>query len=586
MKFKGTLWMAALFFGLVLYYYLVDIPAEKKQTEEKERAEKILLFETGQVEEFILKKKDETIHLKRKSPKDWELLKPVQARADASAASSLLSLLQSARFSRVVEDSAQDLAVYGLKEPSMEITLQLKGEGKKTLLVGDDHPMSQYLYIKRGDENKVLLAGVNRKDFNKSVFDLRDKRLLRFQNEEVVRIKFQNDGKSFELSKLNEQWEINDGKKTKGDGDEIVRFLGLVRDFKVKKFLDENPDSLKEFGLDTPNARLILETGKDNKPMTLLVGNELGNEGFYGKIEGAKNVVLFGNQLVKTLSKTPIDFLSKTLLEFKQENVARIHLQTEEEKILISRNKDDAWEIIEPSEADADSSTMNSLLFDLKATRVNEYVNTSKKSPEFFGLDTAKKTLTLDLGEDKSWSLELGNKSRDDQNYFARRAGEESIFTISSDSVEKLFRTLHDLKNKKLLNFDKDAVSKISIEYPDKTFELEKSNEDWSLTKPEKIKKVEVFIGKDILWSLNGLEYESIVEPSPEDDDSGLGQPTVSVTFWTGKDLEKGGRVIVGKKVESKAEYFARVNESATVYKIKAHLVESLPKEVGKFKKQ
>jgi Domain of unknown function (DUF4340) len=585
MKFKGTVWMAALFLGLVLYYFLVDIPAEKKQNEEKERAEKILLFETDQVEEFILKKKDVTIHLKRQSPKDWELLKPVQAKADSPTASSFLSLLKSARFSRVVEDSAKDLSVYGLKEPSMEITLQLKDKNKKTLLVGDDHPMNQYLYVKRHDGNKVLLAGANRKDFDKSVFDFRDKSLLQFKNEEVATIKFQNDGKSFELSKLNEQWEIIHGRKSKGDADEVIRFLGLVRNFKVKKFLDENPDSLKDYGLDTPSARLTLETGKDNNPLTLLVGNKLENEGFYGKIESANNVVLFGKQLVKTLSKMPVDFMPKTLLDFKQEDVSQIHLQTQEEKILIAREKEDAWKIIEPIEADVDLSTLNSLLFDLKAARVNEYVNTSIKTAELFGLDMAKKVLTIDLGGDKSWTLELGNKSRDGQHYFARRAGEESIFTIGSDTVEKLFRSLHDLKNKKLLSFDKDAVNKISIEYPEKTFELQKSNENWSLTNPEKIKKVQGFIGKDILWSLRGLEYESIVKPSLGDEDSGLNRPTVSITVWTEKDLQVG-KVMVGKKVENKAEYYARVDGDSNLYKIKALLLESLHKDLKKFNKQ
>ena len=101
MKFKGTVWMAAAFLGIVLYYYLIDIPAEKKQSLEKERAEKILLFETGRVEEFILGKKDATFHLKRKGPDNWELLKPVRAKADTHTASSFLSLLQSARFSSI-----------------------------------------------------------------------------------------------------------------------------------------------------------------------------------------------------------------------------------------------------------------------------------------------------------------------------------------------------------------------------------------------------------------------------------------------------------------------------------------------------
>ena len=57
--------------------------------------------------------------------------------------------------------------------------------------VGDDHPMNQYLYVKLADETKVLLAAGNRKDFDKSLFDLRDKSLLKFKDEEVAQIKFQ-----------------------------------------------------------------------------------------------------------------------------------------------------------------------------------------------------------------------------------------------------------------------------------------------------------------------------------------------------------------------------------------------------------
>ncbi len=586
MKFKGTVWMAALFLGLVLYYYLVDIPAEKKQIEEKERSGKIILFETEKVEGFIFENKGSALHFKRKSSTDWELLKPVQAKADTETVSSFLSFLQSAKFSRIVEDSAKDLSVYGLKKPSMKITLQLKGEDNKTLLVGDDHPMSKYLYVKRADDNKVLLAGANRNVFDKSLFDFRDKILLQFKDEEIAGIKFLSDGESFGLNKQGGQWDIVDGRKTQADGDEVKNFLRLVRNFKVKKFLDEKPDSLASYGLDAPLMRLTLETGKEGEALALLVGKKFEDEGYFGKIENANNIVLLGNQLVKTLSKKAVDFMPKTLLGFKQEDVSKIQLETDDEKILLARKKEGDWKLIKPIEADADVSTVNSLLFDLKSARVKEYVKTSFTEAELFGLDSPKKIMTVDFGDEKPWTLELGNKSSDGQNYFGRRAGEALIFSIGTDTVDKLFRSLHDLKNKKLLNFEKDAVQKIVLEYPDKTFEMQKSKEDWSLTKPEKIKTVQGFIGKDILWSLNGLEYQSIVDPPLDDKDSGMSQPTVTVTVWAGKDKKVAGKIIVGKKVEDKAEYFARVEGNSNLYRIKAGLLESLPKDVQKFKNQ
>ena len=588
MKFKGTIGMAALFLGIVLYYYLVDVPAEKKHREEKERAEKILPFEIGRVEGLRLVKKNRTLHLRRKSPGEWELLEPVKAKADAQTVHSFLSLLQSARYSRVVEDSAKDLAVYGLQEPSLTIILQLKDRGEKTLLVGDDHPMTQYLYVKRKQGNKVLLAGANRNDLDKSLFDLRDKNLLDFKVEKIAKIKFQNAGEAFTLMQQNGEWQFDGDVKAKGDVGEIKSFLRQVHNFTVKKFIDENPESLAQYGLDAPLRQLTLETLGENKAsMTLLVGNKLKDDGFYGKVEGANKVVLFGRQLVETLSKKPVDFISKTLLEFKDDNVSKIQLQTKGKKILLVRNKEEAsrWEIVKPIKSAADSATVNSLLFDLREARVTEFVKTSIKTPELFGLDDPKQVLTVDLGDKKSWALELGNKSADGKHFFASRTGDSTVFTIASDTAAKLFRSLHDLKNKKLLSFKKDEIEKILIEAPNKAFELQKQERDWNLARPEKIKHVKGVVGNDILWSLNNLEYEAIVDPPPDDKASGLDRPTVSVTIWNGKD-QQIGKVLVGRKIADKAEYYARVEGVPGLYTIKSRFLESLPKDLQKFKEK
>ncbi|MDA0692778.1 MAG: DUF4340 domain-containing protein [Nitrospinae bacterium] len=586
MKFKGTLWMAAAFLGIVLYYYLVDVPAVKKQTQEKERAEKILLFETEQVEEFRLVKKDQTLYLKRTSPDTWELLEPVRAKADGQTVNSFLSFLQSARYSRTVEDSAKDLAVYGLQAPSLTIRLRLKDQGEQTLLVGDDHPMTQNLYVKQEEQNKVLLATAKRQDLDKSLFDFRDKSLLGFKVEEIAQIKFQNDGQSFRLTKQNEQWEIANGIKAKGDSGDIKSFLSKVQKFQVKRFIDENPESLTQYGLDAPSAQLTLETSGENKTaMTLLVGGKLDDdEGFYGKVEGANNVVLFGNQLVDTLSKKPVDFISKTLLEFEEKNVSQIQLRTKEDEIVVARNEQDAshWAIKKPIESDADSATLNSLLFDLKGARITEFVKTSLKNPELFGLDEPKQVFTVSMGNEKLWTLELGNKSSDEKHFFARRTGDSTVFTIAADTIDKLFRSLHDLKNKQLLSFKKEEVEKISIEYPRQSFELQRQGKTWNLTQPETIKNVKEFIGNDILWSLNNLEYESVVSPPLDVKESGLDQPTVSVTIRKEKG-QQIGLVIVGKKVKDKAEYYARVDGVSDLYTIKSLFLESLPKDLQKF---
>ena len=65
MKFKGTAGMMTIFLGLVVYYFFVDLPAEKKKAKEKDIAGKILHFKIADIEEFSLIKNKETITLKQ-----------------------------------------------------------------------------------------------------------------------------------------------------------------------------------------------------------------------------------------------------------------------------------------------------------------------------------------------------------------------------------------------------------------------------------------------------------------------------------------------------------------------------------------
>ena len=130
MKFKGTLWLALGFLALVLYYYLVDIPQGEKEREDKERSEKILLFEEGSVEEFSLSENGQTIQLTRRKD-DWELTQPVQARGDKDSAASFLNRLKTITYTRVVDDNPEDLGIFGLSVPSIEISLTLKNKEKE-----------------------------------------------------------------------------------------------------------------------------------------------------------------------------------------------------------------------------------------------------------------------------------------------------------------------------------------------------------------------------------------------------------------------------------------------------------------------
>ena len=133
MKFQGTALMSAVFLGLVLYYFFVDLPSEQKEKVEKERAEKIFPLETEKVLEFSLAGNGDPIVLKRKALHSWDLTRPLSAPGDSAEAEAFLSEIKNLKKTRVVEENPKDLSIYGLSTPLLKIHFRFENKKEETL---------------------------------------------------------------------------------------------------------------------------------------------------------------------------------------------------------------------------------------------------------------------------------------------------------------------------------------------------------------------------------------------------------------------------------------------------------------------
>ena len=580
MKFKGTALMAAVFLGLALYYFFVDLPAEQKEKNRQEQAGKILPFEEEQVVEFSLTGKGEPIALKREAQHNWKLTLPLSATGDFTEAEAFLSEIASLKKTRTVEKDPKDLSIYGLSSPSLKILFKFKNNKEETLLIGNESPLGGHHYFKLESQPAVMMAASSLSSFEKSVYELRDKTLLNFTTGSIRQIQVHRESNSLEFTKAGEDWEISGDIQAHGDKDAIMNFLQAIQFSRVKEFIDENPDSLEPYGLNSPKLKLVLAV-EEGESQTLDLGNLKEGKGYFGKINDSKNIILVGIGLFETLSQKTVEFLDKTLLEFEEKDIQELSLRSEDETISLVRNESNSWNIKEPIRTTADLSTVNSLLFDLKEARIKEFVKISMDVPKSFGLDFPKKSFSLKMKNSKAWTLKLGNQSADSQQLFGQRTGEPTVFSISKEAVDKLFRSLHDLRDKKILRFESDEVSKVLIQTSEKLFELSKNGPQWSLVKPEKI-KIE-HVGNDLVWTLQGLEFSSIISPSLSAKASGLDTPSFTIHIFNNEEKEIAA-LKVGKFFEEDQEYL--VETGNLQYRVKNKSLDSIPLDLSKFKQK
>jgi len=576
MKFKGTALMAAVFLSLVLYYFFVDLPAEQKEQTEKERAEKLLPLEAEKVVEFSLTGNGEPIALKRKTLHQWDLTHPLSAPGDTTETEAFISEIENLKKTRVVEENPKDLSIYGLSPPTLKIYFKFENKKEETLLIGNESPLGGSLYFKRESHPAVMMAASSRSSFEKSVYHFRDKTLLNFNTGSIRRIQIIREGNPLEFKKTDEGWGISGDIRARGDKDAIMNLLQSIQFSRVREFIDEEPDSLEPYGLNTPALKLILENDK-GETHTLAIGNAKEGKGYFGKINDSKNIILADTRIFETLSQKTVEFLDKTLLDFEEKEILELSLQSENKTINVVRGESDNWEIQSPIKTGADLATVNSLLFDLKAARINTFIKISMETPESFGLDAPKKSFSLKMKDSKIWTLQLGNQSADGQQVFAQRTGEATVFSISKEVVDKLFRSLHDLRNKKLLSFESEDVNTISIETADQLFELKKNGPQWSLEKPEKIKTEH--IGNDLIWTLKGLEFNSIITPPLPANLSGLDSPLFTLRLFKKDEI---AALKVGKLFEPEQEYLVEVENQQ--YRVKNKFLDTIPRDLDKFK--
>ena len=589
MRFKGTAALAVVFIGIVLYYFLIDLPSEKREKEEKNRLEKVILFDSENVKAISFIKEENTVELKRLGADEWQVTAPVNAKGDSPAVSDFLSFLNNLTFTRVVEESPKNLSTFGLDTPNLKVILSMNDGKTKGIRVGENHPMGNKVYLARLNGERVLTADITRDRLDQKVYDLRDKTILDFKTPQINKIELIRDKKTLTLKKNEHSWQLIEEETTaKGNESEITNLLNTIQTARIEQFVEEQPEQLASYGLNNSKLTVKLTTLKANEPLTLFIG-EKSEHGFYAKTLSKKNIFVINQSLFDALDNRQfVDFLNKSLVEFNDDDLSKVTLRMDDSRVDLIRDKKDLqkWTMVKPVDMKANTATINSLLFDLKNSRIVKFIKTNAKNSKMFGMEQPEKEISLTYKNGETWTLKLGGQTSNADHYFAQRSDEETVFTLQKSSIESIFRSLYDLKDRTVLEFDDDVAREIQIHDSKQTFILKKSTNKWSLTLPEPSDSIQSFIGKDILWTLNSIEFESVLAKDPGNAVTGVAKPKVSVKLLDANSAILA-HILIGNPVAKSPEvHYFKIAKNSTIYTMKKRFLDEILSNLKKLKEK
>src|SRR6202050_3725229 len=196
---------------------------------------KILTIPEDQVQEIKIQHANgDIVDLRRDSGK-WRIVQPKNLAADPDTSSSLVSSLTSVTADKTIEDKATDISPYGLNHPTLDVTVTKKDGTTSELLIGDDTPNSSGSYAKLPNDPRVFtVLSFVKTGLDKSVNDLRDKRLLAFDSDKLTRVELAAKGKTVEFSKNGQnEWEILKPRPLRADSTQVDTLIGKLKDAKM-----------------------------------------------------------------------------------------------------------------------------------------------------------------------------------------------------------------------------------------------------------------------------------------------------------------------------------------------------------------
>ena len=237
MKFYNLILATVVLLALMGTMYWSDHrkPDEDAAKASADTSPAILKLDSSAITKVELKNKDaEPLVLDKNASGAWQIAQPKLLPADQIAVSNALSALSSLNSERLVDDKVSDVKQFGLDPPAAEVDITEKGNKSQKLLIGNATPTGNAIYaMLAGDPRLFTMPSYEKTSIDKSVDDLRDKRLITIDADKMSRIDLERKNQDIEFGRSKEEWQILKPKPLRADDVQVGDLARKLADAKI-----------------------------------------------------------------------------------------------------------------------------------------------------------------------------------------------------------------------------------------------------------------------------------------------------------------------------------------------------------------
>jgi hypothetical protein len=315
------------------------------------------------------------------------------------------------------------------------------------------------------------------------------------------------------LVRADDNWRLVEPIDYPADASAVRSLVDAVAGLDAERTLPPDEVDMGDYGLVEPALSLVL-VAEDGRRFSLDVGDEtpLGSNRAVRR-DADEEIVICSGAFVASLDREIDEWRSRDVVDLFEHDLSSVEIATADDRILVEK-ENGRWQLRTPVADLADREQMQSLVSELNALRVSEFMSVDEG---LGGLDLEQpdyRVVLTPAESDESVTLELWSEATEGAGSMVCRRNDIDLFRVPDSIAARLGKAPVLWRSEKVWPLTSWDVARVEIEGAEGTTVLREIDGMWRLDDGSEADGAEVRRRLNALADLVAREHDLVLPPT------------------------------------------------------------------------